>query len=467
MLFHTWLFAFFFLVVATVHLLLARTRYWVAWLLVASYVFYAAWNPYYLLLIVYSTALDYLAVAKMDTCQTSSGRRLWLWISIVNNLAILGFFKYANFFIENFNSAMQYVGISLQLADASAWMPFGWKYVLPVGISFFTFQSMSYTIDFYRGNVERERSFIRFAAFVSFFPQLVAGPIERSSNLLPQLYVFPKQRLSNLADGGSLFLVGLFKKVALANYLAGYVERVYASPADFGSSALVLATFCFAWQIYFDFSGYTDMARGVALAMGYRLMRNFDHPYLADGIGNFWSRWHISLSTWFRDYLYIPLGGNRRSEWTTYRNLLLVFVVSGFWHGASWTFVIWGTLHAVGAMATRLLERTNWYRRVPLLMKQLWVFTFVCFAWIFFRSRSVEEATMVIRGIAAGDWSDPECPMLMLFLIGAVWAYQWTTESPYRRWLENDFVKVTLAIIMILYLSLAASGGGEFIYFQF
>ena len=202
MLFHTWLFALFFLVVLVVHLAPSRTKLWVAWLLIASYVFYAAWNPYYLILIFYSTALDYVAVAQMDECRTQHGKRVWLWISIVNNLSILGFFKYADFFIDNTNALFQLVGWSARLADASAMMPFGWKYVLPVGISFFTFQSMSYTIDFYRGNVERERSFVRFAAFVSFFPQLVAGPIERASNLLPQLHQFPTIRLANFADGG-------------------------------------------------------------------------------------------------------------------------------------------------------------------------------------------------------------------------------------------------------------------------
>lgn len=467
MLFHTWLFAFFFLVVCVVHFSLARTRLWVAWLLLASYVFYAAWNPYYLILILYSTALDYVAVAGMDTCRTPFGKRAWLWISIVNNLSILGFFKYANFFIDNFNLLMVRAGLSLQLSDASSMMPFGWNYVLPVGISFFTFQSMSYTIDFYRGKVQRERSFIRFAAFVSFFPQLVAGPIERSSNLLPQFYEFPKVRLANFADGGSLFLIGLFKKVALANYLAGYVERVYSSPSDFGAGALILATFCFAWQIYFDFSGYTDMARGVALAMGFRLMRNFDHPYLASGIGDFWSRWHISLSTWFRDYLYIPLGGNRCGEWITWRNLVLVFVISGFWHGANWTFIIWGALHALGAVATRLLERSDAYRQVPLLIKRGWVFVFVCFAWIFFRAESVDAALTIIKGIGTKPWGDPACPPLMLILIALVWGYQWLTESRYRSLLESSLLKVAMAVTMIVYLALAASGGGEFIYFQF
>jgi D-alanyl-lipoteichoic acid acyltransferase DltB (MBOAT superfamily) len=468
MLFHTWLFAIFFFFVCGVYFSLARTKIRVAWLLVASYVFYAAWNPYYLLLIVYSTALDFFAVAQMDRSSTRAGKRAWLIASIINNLGVLAFFKYANFFIDNVNFLFSLGGNAGRLGDAASMMPFGWEYILPVGISFFTFQSMSYTIDFYRGQIERERSFIRFAAFVSLFPQLVAGPIERSSNLLPQLRHIPKPQLRQFSDGASLFLTGLFKKVALANYLAVYVDRVYETPADFAAPALMLATFCFAWQIYFDFSGYTDMARGVAMVLGFRLMRNFNHPYLANGIGDFWARWHISLSTWFRDYLYIPLGGNRFGGWRTCRNLVIVFVVSGFWHGANWTFVVWGALHAAGAIATRALESAEWYRvRVPLFVKRTWVFLFVCFAWIFFRAQSMDDALIVIRGIFAGTWEDPACPSLMLLLLSTVWCYQWMRESRYRLLLEPAPVKIAMAVGMILYLVVAASGGGAFIYFQF
>jgi D-alanyl-lipoteichoic acid acyltransferase DltB (MBOAT superfamily) len=468
MLFHTWLFAVFFAVVCVVYFSLARTKLRVAWLLVASYVFYAAWNPYLLLLIVYSTALDYVAVAQMEQARTQAGKRAWLIASIVNNLGVLAFFKYANFFIDNANSALSLIGSVERLGDAASMMPFGWKYILPVGISFFTFQSMSYSIDFYRGQIKRERSFIRFAAFVSLFPQLVAGPIERASSLLPQLNQIPKPCLKQFSDGASLFLTGLFKKVALANYLAVYVERVYETPADFGAPALMLATFCFAWQIYFDFSGYTDMARGVALVLGFRLMRNFNHPYLANGIGDFWARWHISLSTWFRDYLYVPLGGSRCGPWRTWRNLLIVFVVSGFWHGANWTFVVWGALHAAGAIATRALESADWYRnRVPLFVKRVWVFLFVCFAWVFFRAESMDDALVVIRGIFAGVWEDPACPAMMLLLILAVWCYQWMKDSRFKTVLDPAAVKIAMTVGMILYLVVAASGGGAFIYFQF
>ena len=280
-----------------------------------------------------------------------------------------------------------------------------------MGISFFTFQSLSYTIDFYLGNVPRERNFLRFATFVCFFPQLMAGPIERAKHLLPQYHVFPEICLQNFTDGASLFLVGLFKKLALADYLSHYVERVYSDPAAFDAPALIMATFAFAWQIYCDFSGYTDMARGIAKVMGFNLMLNFRNPYLATGIGEFWTRWHISLSSWFRDYVYIPLGGNRRGKLLTYRNLLITFAVSGIWHGAKWTFLIWGLLHGLGVMITRELERSAFYReRVPKLAKQAGVFLFVCFAWIFFRADSLGDAMLIVRRIFTSPWHDPQVP---------------------------------------------------------
>ncbi len=395
-------------------------------------------------------------------------RRIWLLISLVNNLALLLFFKYARFLVENVNALLGWAGASFHLPDPSALMPYGWSYVLPVGISFFTFQSMSYTIDFYLGKVARERNFLRFATFVCFFPQLMAGPIERAKQMLPQFQQAPAFRLVNLTDGLSLFLVGLFKKLALADYLALYVERVYDNPERFGAPALLLATFAFAWQIFFDFSGYTDMARGVARMMGFNLVLNFNNPYLATGLGDFWSRWHISLSTWFRDYVYIPLGGSRRGTFNTYRNLFLTFLISGIWHGANWTFAIWGMLHAFGVMLTRQLERSAFYReRVPVLLKRLLVFVYVCFAWIFFRAASLADARLIVSRIFQAAWSSPEIPALMLLLVGLVWLYEFVYESRLRRVLRFGFVRVALAVGMMLYLCLCASGGGTFIYFQF
>ena len=525
MLFHTWPFLLFMLVVLPVFFALRRTPFWIPWLLAASYFFYGWWNPYYLLLIAYSTTLDYVLVTLMDRCPAPGtaaerprdkvlrtafrvsvvlalcliggalagpetlrptfvvftvlvllmaagawmgSRRIWLLISIVNNLALLLFFKYARFVIDNLNHLFSYGGASIHLPDPSALMPYGLPYVLPVGISFFTFQSMSYTIDFYLGKVERERNFLRFATFVCFFPQLMAGPIARAKRLLPQFQHAPPFRVQNLTDGLSLFLVGLFKKLALADYLALYVERVYDNPKIYGGAALVLATFAFAWQIFFDFSGYTDMARGVARMMGFNLILNFNNPYLATGLGDFWARWHISLSTWFRDYVYIPLGGSRHGTWATYRNLFITFLISGIWHGANWTFAIWGLLHALGVILTRGLERSAFYRdRIPRLVKQAWVFLYVCFAWIFFRAESVSDAMLIIDRIGRSAWTSPQVPALMLALVGLVWVYQFAYESRLRRVLSLSFVRVALAVAMMLYLCLCSSGGGAFIYFQF
>ena len=397
-----------------------------------------------------------------------SSRRIWLLISLVNNLALLLFFKYARFVVENLNEVGAWLYLPMHLPDPSVFMPFGFQYLLPVGISFFTFQSLSYTIDFYLGKIHRERNFLRFATFVCFFPQLMAGPIERARHLLPQFNQFPPIRLQNFTDGASLFLVGLFKKLALANYLSFYVERVYDNPKGYGAPALFLATVAFGWQIFFDFSGYTDMARGVAKLMGFNLILNFNNPYLATGLGEFWSRWHISLSSWFRDYVYIPLGGSRDSAWKTYRNLFITFFISGIWHGAAWTFVIWGVLHGLGVVITRELERSAAYReRVPKLLKQAGVFLFVTFTWVFFRAGSLPDALYITQHIFTGVWQNPQIPLLMLALAGSVWLYEFLFESRFREILATSGVRVGLAACMVLYLCLCSSGGGAFIYFQF
>ena len=353
MLFHTWVFFVFFLIVYPVYLLVrTNNRLMNIWLLIASYTFYGWWNPWYLLLLFGTSAIDYLMVILMERKQRT--RTLWLVISLVSNFGFLGYFKYSSFMTDNLNTLLMQLDWPFQLPDPVAYpnalmalmgTPDDWffsKVVLPIGISFHTFQSMSYTIDAYRGTIQTERSFIRFLTFVSFFPQLVAGPIERASNLLPQLQKTPTITRKNITDGLSLFLVGFFKKVALADYLAQYVDVVYGNPAKFEAAALILATVAFGWQIYFDFSGYTDMARGVALVMGFHLVLNFNNPYTATGLGDFWSRWHISLSTWFKDYLYFPLGGSRHGKLRTYFNMFVTMVVSGIWHRATWTCVIWG-----------------------------------------------------------------------------------------------------------------------------
>ncbi len=498
MLFHTWTFVLFFLIFYAVYLALKGTWLRTPWLLLASYVFYGWWNPLYLLLILWSTTVDYLAVVGMAMCQgerpqrsyffggwlnplypmllmyaavidclallriaDSRSKRPWLAVSLLNNLALLGFFKYGGFVTDNLNGLLRWLAAPYEIPAPDV--------LLPVGISFFVFQSMSYTIDYYRGNVDREPSFLRYATFVSLFPQLVAGPIERAKNLLPQLGRTPQISRQDVADGLSLFVVGLFKKVALADYLALYVDQVYSVPDNYQAPALILASFAFAWQIYFDFSGYTDMARGVGRMMGIRLMLNFNNPYLATGLGDFWQRWHISLSTWFKDYVYIPLGGNRHGEIRTYVNMCLTMVVSGLWHGAMWTFVIWGALHALGRVVTRALETTAFYRQhVPTPVKQLCTFAFVTFAWIFFRAETLDDAWLIVTRIFAFGWADPRCPMLMLAMVLCVWLYQFAYESKFRETLALSPVRVGLVVLMLLYVAVIGGPGDQpFIYFQF
>ncbi len=458
MLFHTWPFVLFFLIAYPTYLALKPTRFRLPWLLAISYFFYACFNPLYLILIAYSTILDYSVVAIMEK---SRRRKVWLSISIVNNLGLLGFFKYAGFITENLNALLSSLNIPYVIPAPGIF--------LPVGLSFYIFQSMSYTIDYYRGNIERERSLIRYAAFVSLFPRLLMGPIERARNLLPQLHKRPRISKQDITDGLSLFIVGLFKKVALADYLALYVDKVYSAPDQFQSPALMLATFLFCWQIYFDFSGYTDMARGVARMMGFRLMLNFNNPYLATSLGDFWSRWHISLSSWFKDYVYIPLGGNRKGKFNTYRNMFLTMVISGLWHGAAWTFVIWGAAHALGRFCTRELERTSFYReRIPKFVKQLLVFVFVTFTWIFFRAEGIGDAWVIITRIFTSGLANPYCPLLALALIFSVWLYQFAYESRVKWVLELRPVRIGIVVLMVLYLALfAPSGEQPFIYLQF
>jgi D-alanyl-lipoteichoic acid acyltransferase DltB (MBOAT superfamily) len=287
--------------------------------------------------------------------------------------------------------------------------------------------------------------------------------------LLPQLRKQPAISKQDVADGLSLCIVGLFKKVALADYFALYVDKVYAAPGQFQAPAIVLATFLFAWQIYFDFSGYTDMARGIARLMGIRLMLNFNNPYLAAGLGEFWSRWHISLSSWFRDYLYIPLGGNRKGKFNTYRNMFLTMVISGLWHGAGWTFVLWGAVHAMGRLLTRELERSAFYKqKVPRLLRQVLVFGFVSFAWIFFRAETTADAWLIVARIFSAGFGDPRCPIQALFLVGLVWLYQFAYQSRFVSLLETRPVRIGIVVLMVMYLAICAPSGGQaFIYLQF
>ena len=458
MLLQTWPFFIFFAIVYPVYLLTQRTRLRLPCLLISSYLFYAWLGPIYLVPLAYASVVDYVLVAGMAR---SRRKRIWLALSIANNLGLLVFFKYSGFITNNVNLLLSSVG-ARYVVGAPPWL-------LPAGLSFYLLQSLGYVIDNYRGAAERETSLLRYAVSLSFFPKLLAGPIERANRFLPQLRKRRDVTVRDFTDGLSMFVVGLFKKIALADYFALYVAKVYSAPGDFQGPALILATFLFSWQIYFDFSGYTDMARGIARMMGIRLMLNFNNPYLATSLGDFWRRWHISLSSWFKDYVYIPLGGNRKGTFRTYRNVFLTMVISGLWHGAAWTFVLWGMVHGLGSIATRTLEKTSFYQhRVPVVVKQLLVFGFVTFAWIFFRAASIGDAWTIIARIFTSGLTDPRCPLLALALIAAVWCYQYVFESRWRGVLELKAVRIALVIFMLAYLAvLVPSEGQAFIYMQF
>jgi alginate O-acetyltransferase complex protein AlgI len=392
---------FFPLVVAGYYALPHKARWLV--LLAASYYFYACWNINYLGLIIASTLIDYIAGIQITTTQSRSRKRLFLGLSIVTNLGLLFVFKYYAFATGSAQAILEQFNVFYAAPELGL--------LLPVGISFYTFQTLSYTIDVYNGLREPEYHLGYLAVYVSFFPQLVAGPIERSTSLLPQFRTEHTFNREQAIAGLRLALWGFFKKMVIADRLAYYVDSVYTCPSESSGWILLLATYFFAFQIYCDFSGYSDIAVGIAAVMGVRLMINFKQPYLAESLREFWSRWHISLSTWFRDYLYIPLGGNRVSVSNRYKNLFITFVVSGLWHGANWTFVIWGALHGIGLVLSQTtqglrqsISRITGLDRYPTalaLMRTFFIFHLVLLGWVFFRADSVGTAIDVITRVAS------------------------------------------------------------------
>lgn len=373
-------------------------------LLIASYVFYGFWDWRFTLLLAFTTTVDYFVAQKIAGNSEPKTRLRWLWVSIAANFSVLGFFKYFNFFADSAAQLLNGFGIE------PGWVTL--NVILPVGISFYTFQSLSYSIDVYRNQMFPTKKWTDFALYVAFFPQLVAGPIERASHLLPEIQATRLVTRTKLTDGSSLILIGLFKKMVIADNAAPYVNEYFSSPSDFSSPQLLLGAYFFALQIYCDFSAYTDIARGCAKLLGFELMHNFRQPYLSTNITEFWRKWHISLSTWLRDYLYIPLGGNRISTQRTYLNLMTVMLLGGLWHGASWSFVMWGGLHGLYLSIHKfLIERKPFavdssqiVRKYPIWRQVLGViFTFhlVCFAWIFFRANNFALAAEYIGGIAS------------------------------------------------------------------
>src|SRR5690554_2147870 len=363
-------------------------------IVIASYVFYGWWDWRFLSLIVFSTIVDFLISNLLVKKYSSLQRKLLLWTSISVNLGFLGFFKYYNFFADNFVEAFKLFGNELNVSTLNI--------ILPVGISFYTFQTLSYTIDVYKRKLEPTNDFIAFSAFVSFFPQLVAGPIERATNLLPQFYKKRDFNYSNAVDGMRQILWGLFKKIVIADNCAEYANIVFNNSSDYSGSTLLLGAIFFTFQIYGDFSGYSDIAIGTSRLFGFNLMKNFAFPYFSRDIAEFWRRWHISLSTWFRDYLYIPLGGSKGGTWMKVRNTFIIFLVSGFWHGANWTFIVWGALNAIYFLPLLLTHRNRTHLETvargkilpsPKEILQMGAtFSLTTLAWVFFRAENIKHA---------------------------------------------------------------------------
>ncbi len=467
-------FLFFLLVLGAYFSLPHRHRWWM--LLGASYFFYMYWNAAFAALMLLSTVIDYAAALWIHQAPSKTQKRIGLAVTCGSNLGMLFFFKYWNFFAES----LGWLSTNLELGYRVPTLDI----LLPVGISFYTFQTMSYTIDVYRGQLAPERHFGRFALYVTFFPQLVAGPIERATALLPQFsvqYYFDWERFYS---GWQRIIWGLFKKVVIADRLAIYVDAVYNNPGQHNSLTCLLATYAFAFQIYCDFSGYSDIAIGSARILGFDLMENFRQPYFSTSIKEFWRRWHISLSTWLRDYLYIPLGGNRGGPARMRANLMIVMLLGGLWHGASWNFVIWGALqgvllvlsHAYSESSDALWRRWGVADGVRDVVKMTLTFHLVCLSWVFFRANTFGDAMTILASIARWDRQTPFADLnvfahasLGLLVLLAVDAFQAAPER--KSWQLSSFpVPVRWACwysVLLMIVFMGVVGNGQFIYFQF
>lgn len=398
---------FFFFIIVTVMYFATPVKFRCLLLLLASCYFYMAFVPYYILILFFTIIIDYFAGILIENESNRRKRKRLLLLSIVANVGVLVVFKYYNFFIDNLNTVLSSASFSNPLPYLAI--------VLPIGLSFHTFQAMSYTIEVYRGNQKAERRFSYYALYVMYYPQLVAGPIERPQNILPQMHFNYKPEYHRIASGLRQMLWGLVKKVVIADRLSLFVDAVYGDVHSYTGLPLIWATLFFTIQIYCDFSGYSDMALGASKIMGINLMRNFKMPYLSTSMSEFWSRWHISLSSWFRDYVYIPLGGNRVKKWKWFRNLFIVFMLSGFWHGANWTFVVWGALHGfyliMGVITKKWQDRLRnlsssvIYKRLFTLMEWGIVMLLVMIGWVFFRASSISDAMYILSNAWKVDLS--------------------------------------------------------------
>ncbi|MEN3324138.1 MBOAT family O-acyltransferase [Mariniflexile soesokkakense] len=450
-------------------------------ILVASYVFYGLWDWRFLSLILLSTLVDYYVAIKIDSLEEKSKRKSWLWVSVIFNVGLLGFFKYYNFFVDSWVDMVSLFGYEMK----STWTL---RVILPVGISFYTFQTMSYSFDVYYKKLKPTTDFLSFAAFVSFFPQLVAGPIERASNLLSQ--ILNKRRFSydQTVSGLKLILWGLFKKVVIADALAPMVDDIFTNYSSYPASTLVLGVTMFSFQVYGDFSGYSDIAIGTAKLFGVELMSNFNFPNFSRNVAEYWQRWHISLSTWFRHYVYIPLGGSKVSKLKSIRNICIVFLVSGFWHGANWTFIFWGGFHALAFIPVFLMGRNTIYKdsvvgentffpTLTELGQVLLTFGIVTFSRIFFRSESITSAFGFINRIftdfSYGTYNHPMgyrmIDYYILIILFVIYEYiiRKDERSPFK--FKSKGVRFVIYTIVILSMLLFYDSNIDrsFIYFQF
>ena len=478
MLFNSIQFIIFFVLVTSLYFLLPHKFRWLL-LLIASCYFYMAFVPVYILILGFTIIVDYWAGLWIEK---SSGhkRKLFLVASLVANIGVLAVFKYYNFFNSNLTSVLNHFGLPNHIPYLSI--------LLPIGLSFHTFQAMSYTIEVYRGKQKAETKFGIYALYVMFYPQLVAGPIERPQNILHQFYEKHSVSYDNFATGFKLILWGFFKKLVIADRLSIYVAMVYHNPAHFNSPTLILATVFFAFQIYCDFSGYSDIALGTARIMGFKLMTNFNRPYFSTNVSEFWRRWHISLSTWFTDYLYISMGGNRVSVPKWYFNLLFVFLISGLWHGANWTFIIWGGLNGLYLILAIVFRPiSNKYKDIVIhnqalkfvarAFKTIWVFVLISFSWIFFRANSISDALIVIKRIFTVKgklFYNDDLELLFYPAVGLfiLLLFEWNQEINHgvNKFFNNKSPVIRMATYCFLLITIILIGvfdGGQFIYFQF
>lgn len=467
MLFQSLSFLIFFPIVCLVYFLLPKVGLRNFFLLGASYYFYMNWEPIYALLILSSTIITYFSAWGISLSLKKKNKKCWLWVSIILNLSILFLFKYYGFAAENLTTLLKQVGLRIDLPD--------FQFLLPVGISFYIFQALGYAIDVYRGKTEIERNFVTYALFVSFFPQLVAGPIERSNNLLPQFKQKHKFSYESFMSGIYLMLWGYFLKLVLADRCGLYVDPIFNNVLYHNGGSFLLASFFFTFQIYGDFAGYSLIAIGVAKIMGFKLMENFRRPYFSITITDFWHRWHISLSTWFKDYLYIPLGGNRCGRVRVYFNLMLTFIISGVWHGANWTFVIWGFIHGILLCIEKILgwNKKN-FKSGQKFLHWVLTFTLVCFAWVFFRANTISDALLILKGIFF-NISYPFLSLSNFFIIGLVLFIVGVKEvkdefnlkfscSHSSYWIvRHSYIVMMIAFILLF----GVLNSDQFIYFQF